>query len=159
MRSSLDVADVPPRERRERLRLREAYPYGARIEAGADMAEDHRAFLDWTRGYDDGTAEGTNTLAIHEGRIASSECPVLRLHGTETVEQLVADAIASGALVRILESWQGPPIRTWAVYRAELRGAPRLEAFLDVIPRDRPPSVSESTSALGVESKSPKLSR
>ena len=68
-------------------------------------------------------------------------------------DALVADALASGALVRVLESWQGPPIRTWAVYRAELRGAPRLEAFLDVLPRPHPPilreitRVSESTSA------------
>lgn len=49
-------------------------------------------------------------------------------------DALVADALASGALVRVLEPWQGPPIQTWAVYRAELRGTPRLEAFLDVLP-------------------------
>lgn len=85
---------VPPRERLERLRLREEQLYGARIEAGGDMADDHRAFLDWTRGYDDGTAEGTNTLAIHEGLIASSVCPVLRLHGTESVGESLTRVLA-----------------------------------------------------------------
>lgn len=49
-------------------------------------------------------------------------------------DALVTDALSSGALVRVLSPWQGPPIQTWAVYRAELRGAPRLEAFLDVLP-------------------------
>jgi DNA-binding transcriptional LysR family regulator len=49
-------------------------------------------------------------------------------------DALVSDQLASGALVRVLEPWQGPPIQTWAVYRAELRGMPRLEAFLDVLP-------------------------
>jgi DNA-binding transcriptional LysR family regulator len=69
-------------------------------------------------------------------------------------DALVADALASGALVRVLESWQGPPIRTWAVYRAELRGTPRLEAFLDVLPRERASSARERKEA--PEPRSPK---
>lgn len=85
---------VPPRERLDRLRLREQRLYGSRIDPGGDMADDHRAFLDWTRGYDDGTAEGTNTLAIHEALIASATCPVLRLHGTETVGENLARVLA-----------------------------------------------------------------
>ena len=86
---------VPPRERLERLRLRERRLYGSRIDPGGDMADDHRAFLDWTRGYDDGTAEGTNTLAIHEALLASATCPVLRLHGTETVAENLARLLAA----------------------------------------------------------------
>lgn len=58
------------------------------------MADDHLAFLDWTRGYDDGTAEGTNTLAIHEGLLASAACPVVRLHGIATVEANLAQVLA-----------------------------------------------------------------
>jgi DNA-binding transcriptional LysR family regulator len=58
-------------------------------------------------------------------------------------DALVASALASGALVRVLEAWQGPPIDTWAVYRAELRGAPRLEALLGVLPRLRSATANE----------------
>jgi adenylate kinase family enzyme len=85
---------VPPRERLERLRLRERELYGPRIEPGGDMADDHRAFLEWTRGYDDGTAEGTNTLAIHEDLIASATCPVLRLYGVASVNENLAQVLA-----------------------------------------------------------------
>jgi DNA-binding transcriptional LysR family regulator len=48
---------------------------------------------------------------------------------------LVEDDIAKGRLRRILPRWSSPPITAWAVYRAELRGAPRLRAFLEAMPR------------------------
>jgi DNA-binding transcriptional LysR family regulator len=48
---------------------------------------------------------------------------------------LVTDDIAQGRLRRLLPQWSSPPITAWAVYRAELRGSPRLRAFLEALPR------------------------
>jgi len=46
---------------------------------------------------------------------------------------LVAEDLANGRLRRVLPGWSSPSINAWAVYRAELRGAPRLRVFLDVL--------------------------
>jgi DNA-binding transcriptional LysR family regulator len=46
---------------------------------------------------------------------------------------LVAADLAAGRLRRVLPEWSSAPITVWAIYRAELRGAPRLLAFLDAI--------------------------
>lgn len=46
---------------------------------------------------------------------------------------LVADDLAVGRLHRVLPGWASPSIPAWAIYRAELRGAPRLRAFLDAL--------------------------
>jgi len=70
---------LPCELRIERLRRRERELYGERIAPGGDMAADHAAFMEWTRGYDDGTAEGTNTLACHEELLRAAPCPVVRL--------------------------------------------------------------------------------
>jgi DNA-binding transcriptional LysR family regulator len=48
-------------------------------------------------------------------------------------EWLVADDLAAKRLRRVLPAWRSPPITAWAVYRTELRGAPRVRAFLDVM--------------------------
>ena len=85
--------------------------------------------------------EDTTEVVDVKGRMRSHAPSVLRdlcIEGMGIAylpDALVADALLSGALVRILDLWQGPSLATWAVYRAELRGAPRLEAFLDVLPR------------------------
>lgn len=47
---------------------------------------------------------------------------------------LVADDVAHGRLRRVLPDWASAPIWAWAVYRAELRGAPRVRAFLAAMP-------------------------
>lgn len=49
---------------------------------------------------------------------------------------LVADDISRGRLRRVLPAWSSPPIAAWAIYRAELRGAPRLRAFIDALIAD-----------------------
>jgi DNA-binding transcriptional LysR family regulator len=49
---------------------------------------------------------------------------------------LVTDDLARGRLRRVLPDWCSPSITAWALYRAELRGAPRLRAFLDAMPGD-----------------------
>ena len=50
---------------------------------------------------------------------------------------LVRRDIEQGRLRRVLPGWASPSIHAWALYRTELRGAPRLRAFLDALP-DRP---------------------
>jgi hypothetical protein len=44
-------------------------------------------FIAWTRGYDDGSAEGTNTLLCHEELLRRATCRVLRLSGPLSVEE------------------------------------------------------------------------
>lgn len=50
---------------------------------------------------------------------------------------LVAGDLASGRLRRVLPDWSSVPITAWAIYRSELRGAARVRAFLDVLPREK----------------------
>jgi adenylate kinase family enzyme len=78
---------LPSELRIERILRRERELYADRILPGGDMEADHAAFIAWTRGYDDSTAEGTNTLACHEGLLGRSTCPVLRLSGPLSVEE------------------------------------------------------------------------
>ena len=49
---------------------------------------------------------------------------------------LVSDDLESGRLRRVLPAWSSAAITAWAVYRAELRGAPRLRAFLEALRSD-----------------------
>lgn len=51
-------------------------------------------------------------------------------------EWLVDDDLAAGRLRRVLPAWASPSIMSWAIYRSELRGAPRLRALLAALPRD-----------------------
>jgi DNA-binding transcriptional LysR family regulator len=46
---------------------------------------------------------------------------------------LVSDELARGTLKRVLPEWASTSIPAWAIYRAELRGAPRVRAFLDAL--------------------------
>ena len=48
---------------------------------------------------------------------------------------LVAEDLAAGTLRRVLPRWVSPALMSWAVYRSELRGAPRLRAVLEALPR------------------------
>jgi adenylate kinase family enzyme len=73
--------DLPMELRLERLLARERARFGARLLPGGDMADAHREFMTWTRGYDDGSAEGTNTRPIHESLLRDATCRVLRLVG------------------------------------------------------------------------------
>jgi len=49
---------------------------------------------------------------------------------------LVREDMACKRLRRVLPEWSSPTITAWAVYRAELRGAPRLRAFLAAMPSE-----------------------
>lgn len=84
---------VPDEARIARLVRRERARFGARLDPGGDMEATHREFLEWTRGYEDGTAEGTSTRPLHEAYLSSATCPVLRIEG---------DVAADDALHRVL---------------------------------------------------------
>jgi DNA-binding transcriptional LysR family regulator len=47
---------------------------------------------------------------------------------------LVAADLESGSLRRVLPEWSSTVLMAWAIYRSELRGAPRLRAFLEALP-------------------------
>lgn len=49
---------------------------------------------------------------------------------------LVADQLQLGSLRRVLPQWASAPITAWAIHRSELRGSPRLRAFLGAMPTD-----------------------
>lgn len=55
-------------------------------------------------------------------------------------EWLVREDIAQGRLRRVLPEWSSAPITAWAIHRVELRGAPRLRAFMAAVAGDFPPS-------------------
>jgi DNA-binding transcriptional LysR family regulator len=46
---------------------------------------------------------------------------------------LVQDDVAQNRLRPVLPEWSSPPIAVWAIHRAELRGNPRVRAFLEAI--------------------------
>ena len=81
---------LPTELRLERLVRRERERFGARLLPGGDMADDHAEFLRWTRGYEDGTAFGTNTRPLHEHAIRRATCPVLRLEGPLSPDDALA---------------------------------------------------------------------
>ncbi len=47
---------------------------------------------------------------------------------------LVSRDVAQGSLRRVLPKWRSPPTTAWGIHRVELRGAPRIRAFLDAMP-------------------------
>jgi DNA-binding transcriptional LysR family regulator len=48
-------------------------------------------------------------------------------------EWLVEADVAAKTLRRVLPGWSSPPLGAWAVHRAELRGMPRVRAFVDAL--------------------------
>lgn len=87
--------DLPMELRLERLLARERARFGDRLLPNGDMADDHREFMAWTRGYDDGSAEGTNTRPIHESILRDATCRVLRLVGPMSRETLIERALSA----------------------------------------------------------------
>lgn len=65
----------------QRLKRREKKQFGSRIEAGGDMAENHRVFLEWAAGYDEGGLD-TRSRTMHDAWEKQLHCPVLRLSGS-----------------------------------------------------------------------------
>lgn len=80
---------LPPEIRLPRVQRRELQVHGPRILPGGDMEADHQFFMKWTAGYDDGTAEGTNTLACHLSLMKKLGCPILTLDQPMTTSQQI----------------------------------------------------------------------
>jgi DNA-binding transcriptional LysR family regulator len=106
--------------------------------AGLIQATPAGTVVPWTLLRED---DGEARVVEMEGRIRTNAPSALRelaLSGAGIAylpEWLVAADIEDGSLRRVLPRWRSAPIMTWAVYRAELRGTPRLRAFLDSLPR------------------------
>lgn len=92
MPSLLVLIQLPQDIRLQRLRQRERERFGSRLDPGGDMHEDHLWFMNWTKGYEDGTAE-LNSITIHEAMLARQSCPTLRLIGplslTEQIDKIL----------------------------------------------------------------------
>lgn len=80
--------DTPTDIRIERLKKRETERFGDRIHNGGDMYEEHLKFIEWAKTYDTaGTDQRSRTL--HEEWFKQLPCPLLRVDGTKSVEELV----------------------------------------------------------------------
>jgi len=85
---------VPTPVRIERLRLRERARFGARIEAGGDMHDTHKEFIEWASRYDEGDVEG-KTLARHETYLSNQRCTILEYRGVYTMPDITEDVLQS----------------------------------------------------------------
>ena len=65
-----------------RLRQRESAAFGARIDAGGDMYEEHQAFLRWAAAYDTGGLT-MRSKAEHDAWQKLLRCPLLVLSGAD----------------------------------------------------------------------------
>jgi DNA-binding transcriptional LysR family regulator len=83
--------------------------------------------------------EAADEIVAVDGRVRSHTPIVLLdfaragLGMTYVPEFLVADDLQSGRLERVLPGWASPPISAWAIHRRELRGSPKVQAFLDAM--------------------------
>ena len=84
---------IPPEIRLARLRERELRLFGAEALApGGRMHETHARFMAWAAEYD--TADASmRSRARHEQWLRMIACPVVRLEGTGTVEEHVAEVM------------------------------------------------------------------
>jgi adenylate kinase family enzyme len=80
--------DTPTDIRIERLQKRESERFGERIRKGGDMYKEHKGFIEWAKTYDTG---GLNmrSRALHEKWLNGCLCPVIRVDGTKSVDELV----------------------------------------------------------------------
>lgn len=77
---------TPSDIRRKRLKEREYERFGERIRKGGDMYDGHTKFIDWAMAYDTGDIE-ERSLKSHEEWLKHLFCAVIRLDGTDTIEQ------------------------------------------------------------------------
>ena len=88
------VADTQLRV--QRVHTRESDWFGARVEVGGDMYEDHRRNLENIALYDIGG--GSTSYAVHKAWADSLKCPVLTLDGGEEIDknvQTILDAYSA----------------------------------------------------------------
>lgn len=79
---------LEPKQRMERLRIRERERYGSRIDPGGDMHQLHLDFLKWAASYETPNME-IRSKAMHEAWIRTLSCNVLTIDGAiSTTEQI-----------------------------------------------------------------------
>lgn len=80
--------DTPTDIRIERLEKREFERFGDRICKGGDMYKNHTDFIEWAKIYD---TAGTDqrSRALHEEWFKRLPCPLLRVDGTKSVDELL----------------------------------------------------------------------
>lgn len=81
--------DTPQEVRLGRLMERQRMRFGARIDAGGDMHEEHEAFMEWAAGYEERTGVGRNR-ETDRGYLAEGFSRFLELQGDEALEVVVA---------------------------------------------------------------------
>ncbi len=62
--------------------------HGARIQAGGDMVDKNKEFMEWAARYDTAGLE-QRSLVAHEHWLATQTCPVLRLDSSRPIVDLV----------------------------------------------------------------------
>ena len=97
--------------RLERLHAREGRKFGARIEEGGDMYEEHLAFLEWASQYDTGSAD-MRSKAKHDLWQEKLECRQIELKGDDDLDRnfQIVKAVLGGAkhvvVVPYDEAWK-----------------------------------------------------
>ena len=86
--------DTPTPLRIKRLQKREQERFGPRILPGGDMHAEHVDFIQWAAGYETGPITERSRL-MHETWSKQLTCPLLRLDGSQPVEQLLAQVAAA----------------------------------------------------------------
>ncbi|MDQ1095502.1 MULTISPECIES: adenylate kinase [Chryseobacterium] len=80
---------VPAEVRMERLKKREWERYGDIIFKDAERSRLHKEFITWAEGYDFKTELTNRTLKAHQAWLEQLKCPVLKIIGTQPVEEKV----------------------------------------------------------------------
>ncbi|WP_294249215.1 adenylate kinase [uncultured Chryseobacterium sp.] len=78
---------LPPAARMERLKKREWERYGDLIFTDEQRAAQHQQFIDWAAGYDHATGLTGRNLQAHNDWLKQIQSPVLRIEGTQTVQE------------------------------------------------------------------------
>jgi DNA-binding transcriptional LysR family regulator len=71
-----------------------------------------------------GTLRSNSLLALRDAALASAGIALLP-------DWLVAEDIERRALRVLLSTWRSPIVEVFAIIRSDLRGSPRVRAFLD----------------------------
>jgi adenylate kinase family enzyme len=80
---------VSPDIRLQRIQQREQERFGSRILSGGDMESEHKDFMKWTAGYDEGTCSGINKLSKHKELLQSALWPTLAIEEPMSTEEQV----------------------------------------------------------------------
>lgn len=80
--------DTPTDIRIERLKKREYERFGARIDPGGDMYDEHDKFIEWAKTYDT-AGRDQRSRTMHSEWLQNLSCPVLKVDGTKPIEELI----------------------------------------------------------------------